>query len=422
MAELSVCFSLIGALATVGGKLYCLAQEANYAEGCLGDLVESIKNTEGQLETIQGYLSRAGLSSTQSSKFERQLRDTEVKTNKFVNSMDSVITSLNAKSTKKMKQKLKLVNGELEGLRYQIESIDRNLSTIRQELALDIALEERHERRAATAHVVEKLDIIETNTTDTDARRLRKQYKSYAQEFMMDDYSMPPPYSPEPPTTASAEVNVQPPSKYSQPPLKYPQPSLEHSNPSSMFSQQSPGYLQPSPVYSNSQPQSVYSPPSSVYSPPPTVLSRSESTYSQASTVYSRPDSIYSRPDSIYSRPDSIYSQSSLVYSPSSSIYSPPSSVYSPSSISSVHPQPPIAELPSWPANPSKAQTGYPDHNKTPVLPTRTTVSYTAVPSVEKAEKSPYMPPIPQKPKSYGSKKYYFDGPRIMPNDDPFDF
>ncbi|KAF3213565.1 hypothetical protein TWF191_010039 [Orbilia oligospora] len=207
----SVCVSLAGVLATVGAKLYCLAQEMNYAEGCLGDLSDNVKSTEVQLSTIQDYLSRAGLSSAQRSRCEYHLRDTEVRINKFVSSMEAILTKMNAKSMKKMKQKLKLVNGELDGLRYQIDKIDRNLSAIRQELMIGIALDERQERRATTAQVVEKLDVIEANTTGTDARKLRKKYKVYAQELMMDDYVVPPPYTQGSSTATPAPINAQSP-------------------------------------------------------------------------------------------------------------------------------------------------------------------------------------------------------------------
>ncbi|KAF3089656.1 hypothetical protein TWF102_009259 [Orbilia oligospora] len=239
----SVCVSLAGVLATVGAKLYCLAQEMNYAEGCLGDLSDNVKSAEVQLSTIQDYLSRAGLSSTQKSRCEYHLRDTEVRINKFVSSMEAIITKINAKSMKKMKQKLKLVNGELEGLRYQIDKIDRNLSAIRQELMIGIALDERQERRATTAQVVEKLDVIEANTTGTDARKLRKKYKVYAQELMMDDYVVPPPYSPGSSTSTPASVNARsPPSSVFSP------PSSVYSQLSSIYSQQSITELPATPI------------------------------------------------------------------------------------------------------------------------------------------------------------------------------
>ncbi|KAF3133271.1 hypothetical protein TWF569_010708 [Orbilia oligospora] len=239
----SVCVSLAGVLATVGAKLYCLAQEMNYAEGCLGDLSDNVKSAEVQLSTIQDYLSRAGLSSTQKSRCEYHLRDTEVRINKFVSSMEAIITKINAKSMKKMKQKLKLVNGELEGLRYQIDKIDRNLSAIRQELMIGIALDERQERRATTAQVVEKLDVIEANTTGTDARKLRKKYKVYAQELMMDDYVVPPPYTPGSSTSTPASVNARsPPSSVFSP------PSSVYSQLSSIYSQQSITELPATPI------------------------------------------------------------------------------------------------------------------------------------------------------------------------------
>ncbi|KAK6518985.1 hypothetical protein TWF281_003676 [Arthrobotrys megalospora] len=208
----SVCFSLVGVLATIGAKLYCLAQEIEYAESCLDDLLDNVKSTEVQLTTIQEYLARAKLSDTQKSRCEFHLRDTESRTNKFINSIDTIVTKLNDKSLRKVKQKLKLVNGELDGLRYQIDKIDRNLSAIRQELMLGIVLDDRQERQAATAQVIEKLEVIEANTAGTDARRLRKQYKSYAQELMMDDYTMPPTYFPpvSVPTSVPVSVPAQP--------------------------------------------------------------------------------------------------------------------------------------------------------------------------------------------------------------------
>ncbi|KAF3156039.1 hypothetical protein TWF225_008147 [Orbilia oligospora] len=260
----SVCVSLAGVLATVGAKLYCLAQEMNYAEGCLGDLSDNVKSTEVQLSTIQDYLSRAGLSSAQKSRCEYHLRDTEVRINKFVSSMEAIVTKMNAKSMKKMKQKLKLVNGELDGLRYQIDKIDRNLSAIRQELMIGIALDERQERRATTAQVVEKLDVIEANTTGTDARKLRKKYKVYAQELMMDDYIVPPPYTPGSSTSTPASVNAR--------------------------------------------------------SPVPSINSETSSIYSQMSSIYSQPSSVFSPPSSVYSQLSSIYSQQSVTELPATPI------------------------------------------------------------------------------------------------------
>ncbi|KAF3319571.1 hypothetical protein TWF173_000190 [Orbilia oligospora] len=239
----SVCVSLAGVLATIGAKLYCLAQEMNYAESCLGDLSDNVKSTEVQLSTIQDYLSRAGLSSAQKSRCEYHLRDTEVRINKFVSSMEAIILKMNTKSMKKMKQKLKLVNGELDGLRYQIDKIDRNLSAIRQELMIGIALDERQERRATTAQVVEKLDVIEANTTGTDARKLRKKYKVYAQELMMDDYVVPPPYTPGSSTSTPASVNARSP-----PSSVFSSPSSVYSQLSSIYSQQSVTELPATPV------------------------------------------------------------------------------------------------------------------------------------------------------------------------------
>ncbi|KAF3937518.1 hypothetical protein ABW19_dt0207804 [Dactylella cylindrospora] len=193
----SASLGVVSALATVGAKLYSLVQEIENAQTILDDLIHDVESTKLQMGTIQEYIERAELSDTQRSRCESHLRNSEVRINKLDNLLDSIVLRLRNKSSKKLQQKLKLVNGELQGLTYQIKQIDSNLSAIRQDMMLGIQLNERLERRVTNAKVVEKLEIIETNTADTDAKRLRKQYKAYAQEFMVDEFDsvLPPLYS-----------------------------------------------------------------------------------------------------------------------------------------------------------------------------------------------------------------------------------
>ncbi|EPS44831.1 hypothetical protein H072_1152 [Dactylellina haptotyla CBS 200.50] len=191
------CFGVASSLALVGAKLYCVLQEIESAENSLEFLIQNVKSIELQLSTVQEYVPRAELSASQKTRCEHHIRDIELRINKLVNLLDSIVGRLTDKTvSKKVKQKLALVNGEIPSLRDQIDKIGQNLSAVREEMLIAIALDERTERRKATSLVSKQLDLIEANTTGSDASKIRKQYKTSARMLIMDDFCELPPYTP----------------------------------------------------------------------------------------------------------------------------------------------------------------------------------------------------------------------------------
>ncbi|KAK6533824.1 hypothetical protein TWF694_002753 [Orbilia ellipsospora] len=191
------CRGLVSPLDLVAAKLSTILSLVGSAENTLDFLIQNVRSIEIQLATVQEYVARAELSTTQRERCGNYVCDIELRTVKLISQLDLIINKLKDRSIcKKPKQKTALVGKEVQNLRDQIDKIGENLSAVREEMLLSIALDDRAERRKDHFLIRNQLDVIEANTEGSDARKIKKYYKSSAQSLLADDFSNPPEYNP----------------------------------------------------------------------------------------------------------------------------------------------------------------------------------------------------------------------------------
>ncbi|KAK6544046.1 hypothetical protein TWF694_000759 [Orbilia ellipsospora] len=172
-------------------RLYKLKYEFEHASSLLDDLIQDFKDTKRQLSNLQGYLAESNLNPFKRHDCELVLRELHLGVNRLTNQTDCIEMKLNQKSIfGRVKRRHSLISGELDSIHKNIERINNRMSVIRQEIQLDMELENRRERQSQHESVKKDLEIIQKNTIATDAGTIRKEYRKYALAIMTEPFSM----------------------------------------------------------------------------------------------------------------------------------------------------------------------------------------------------------------------------------------
>ncbi|KAF3911834.1 hypothetical protein AA313_de0208413 [Arthrobotrys entomopaga] len=172
-------------------RLYKLKYEVEHASSFLDDLIQDFKDTKRQLSNLHVFLAEANLSPQGRHDCELVLRELHLGVNKLTNQTDCIEMKLNQKSIfGRAKRRHSLISGELDSIHKNIDRINNRMNVIRQEIQLDMTLQNRREHQNQHESLKRDLEIIHRNTIATDARSIRKEYRKYALAIMTEQFSM----------------------------------------------------------------------------------------------------------------------------------------------------------------------------------------------------------------------------------------
>ncbi|KAK6517739.1 hypothetical protein TWF506_004921 [Arthrobotrys conoides] len=179
----------------------------SHAQRVLDEIHRECKDIERQIKLLGDFLKRAEFSPDRHHQCKYHIYDLQINANKLINTIGSIEMRLtHGNFFRRSKHRLSLVDSDFGVVRRLIDKINGTITTIRQEMILEILIDNRNEHRVQNREVREDIQRVNRNLIGTDAKQIRKIYRVMAIE-LMHQYTN---FGPVDPATSQPPANQQP--------------------------------------------------------------------------------------------------------------------------------------------------------------------------------------------------------------------